>query len=198
LQRFYETVSQGTWGSYDALGRVPTMKADGGRVVSARTYNRYSGALAGECKRFDVGVTCMGAGLDPTKDIYRTDQQAATYVGGRLEGYLDGATQTYYQHAYLPSGRLQSVLALQYQSLPMSQDWLETFAFNGVGNLGTVTSEKNRSRPTQSNPYRSVTEEYHPASPASGQVLDRVESIARTVRDASGAPVNEPGSGMER
>lgn len=53
--------------SYDALGRVPTMKADGGPFGERSDYIRYSGALEGECKRFDVGVTCTGAGFDPTK-----------------------------------------------------------------------------------------------------------------------------------
>lgn len=202
FEQLYEAVTPtgSSTGSYDALGRVPTMRADGSRVVSARTYNRYSGALEGECKRFDAGVVCTGTGLDPAKDIYRTDQAVATYVGGRLEGYLDGATQTTYQNLYLPSGRLQSVAAQPGQSTPgaLSQDWLETFAFNGVGNLGSVTREQNKYRPATARPYRSVAEQYHPASPAPGQVLDRVESIGRTVRDAGGALVNEPGAGTER
>ncbi len=68
------------YGGYDALGRVPLMRADGGKVASARRYNAFSGALEGECKRFGDSVACgtvSGSvfGSPPTlsasKDVYR-------------------------------------------------------------------------------------------------------------------------------
>ena len=71
-------------------------------------------------------------------------------------------------------------------------------AFNGVGNLGSAAREQNKYRPATARPYRSVAEQYNPAPAGSGQVLEPGESIGRTVRDASGALVNEPGSGTER
>ncbi len=202
LTKVYQVVpSQGPsngYGGYDALGRVPLMRADDGRVVSARRYNAFSGALEGECKRFGDAVACgsvsgsvFGAppALDPAKDVFRTDQVAATYRGAKLASYVDSGTATSYTNTYLPNGRLSTSQAAPTATVgSLTQDWLETFFFNGIGNIDRVDAQRNAAS-GNSRSDRYETERYLPESPAPGQALDRVLAVMSRLSETSGGTV---------
>ncbi|ACG75310.1 YD repeat protein [Anaeromyxobacter sp. K] len=199
--RVYEAVN-GTasqFGSYDALGRVPTMKADDGLVVSARIYNAYSGALEGECKRFDAGVSCVGTSVNATADLFRTDLTAATYQGPKLKTFTDSLTGTSYLNEYLAGGRLTKARAAPTGSVgALTQDWEENFVFNGVGNIDSVQSLRNMFAATTPRPRQTVTEDYTPVSEGTGVVLDKLANIKRSAVDGVGSPVSLAGTGVER
>lgn len=199
--RVYEAVN-GTasqFGSYDALGRVPTMKADDGLVVSARIYNAYSGALEGECKRFDAGVSCVGTSVNATADLFRTDLTAATYQGPKLKTFTDSLTGTSYLNEYLAGGRLTKARAAPTGSVgALTQDWEENFVFNGVGNIDSVQSLRNMFAATTPRPRQTVTEDYTPVSEGTSVVLDKLANIKRSAVDGVGSPVSLAGTGVER
>jgi RHS repeat-associated protein len=203
LVKVYEVVpSQGPsnqYGGYDALGRVPVMRADDGRAVSARRYNGYSGALEGECKRFGDAIACGTASastfgsppaLDSTKDIYRTDQVAAAYRGAKLFSYEDSGTATLYFNYYLANGRLATALASPKSGTvgSLTQDWLETFASNGIGNLGQVTTQRNTAA-GNARPDQYETERYTAELSPGGQALDRVAAVVSRLSATNGGAV---------
>ena len=164
-------------------------------MVSARRYNYYSGALDGECKRFGDAVACgvvsgsgLGTppGLDPSKDIYRSDPVAATYRGAKLASYEDSGAATRYTNTYLPNGRLATSRAEPTGAVgSLTQDWLESFLFNGIGNVRQVDGQRNTVS-GNTRPDRYETERYTPESPASGQALDRVAAVVSRLSATSG------------
>ncbi len=176
--KIYEAVlGTNVYGAYDALGRVPVMRADDGRVVSARVYGANSGALVRECKRFSNDVSCVGTSLEAQKDIYRTDAVDATYRGAKLASYSDAATGTRYQNAYLSSGRLQNAMATPTSTVgDLTQDWTAAFVFNGIGNLDGIATTRDASSGNARTDY-SWTERYGYASTSSGELLDRAVAM---------------------
>jgi RHS repeat-associated protein len=192
--QFYQAVQNGSaYGAYDALGRVPLMRADDGLAVSARRYNPYSGQLEGECKRFGGQLACEGSpALDASADIYRTDLAAATYQGTKLSTYRDSGTATDYSTTYLPSGRVDATRATPYAPAgPLTQDWVETFTYNGIGNIDSVTTTRDSSS-GNSRPDYDSTQRYAPETPTSGQALDRV--VATTNKVTTGVAPETAGS----
>jgi len=188
VQVYEAAATAGVGGAYDALGRVPLMKADAGRVVSARLYDGYSGALTGECKRFEAGTSCTSLAVDAAKDLFRTDKTVlASYQGGKLKSFKDDLTQTSYAMSYLPSGRLSQLRATPWGAAvgPLTQDWTENYTFNGVGNLSTVGVSRNTST-SPNNPRADYagTATYAPVS-AAARPRRRVRLRARSLVKSS-------------
>ncbi len=67
----------------------------------------------------------------------------------------------------------------------LTQDWLETFLFNSIGNIDRVEAQRNAAG-GNSRPDRYETERYLPESPASGQALDRVSAVVSRLSATSG------------
>jgi RHS repeat-associated protein len=187
-------VTSELWGAYDPLGRIATMKADDGRVVSARAYGDKNGALLMECKRFQATTTCAGSALDTTKDIYRTDRTPATFQGSKLSTWEDYGTNTSYSYTYSTGGRLKSATARPNYATnstvvaPLAQDWYETYSYNGIGNLrGTgIYLNLNNTRPDYM-----ASEDYRPVGTGTN-TLDRLDSVRTAV--SAGTPAVTAGT----
>jgi RHS repeat-associated protein len=189
---YYEAVSQGDTGAYDALGRVPTMRADNGMVRSSRIYGAQSGMLLGEAKCFLGSGNCTANGT-----FFDTDPTRTSYTGRNLKAFTDRATSTIYANAYRPSGRLSTTTATPVAGasvVPITQDYAEVFDYNAIGNISIANWTKNAS-PESSQAGRAravVNETYTPVSPAPNQIVDKVATITST-RFVNGIPVSDAG-----
>ena len=70
----------------------------------------------------------------------------------------------------------------------LTQDWLETFLFNGIGNIARVDAQRNAAS-GNGRPDRHETEWYTPESPQGGQALDRVAAVGSRLSETSGGTV---------
>jgi RHS repeat-associated protein len=182
--RFYEAIGSAPYGAYDALGRIATMRADDGHAVSARGYNPFSGALEAECKRLDTQLECFSSALDPARDLYRTT--GAKYAGAKLEEYSEETNQTRYVNTYKPSGRLDSAEALPLGTVRnLTQDWIEDFEANGIGNLDEVTAHRNRATGSPRQFLRD-RETYLPMETDGGKFLDQIDAVAKQTDTTGG------------
>jgi hypothetical protein len=98
--------------------------------------------------------------LAAAKDIYRSDLVAATKQGAKLASYEESGAATRYTNTYLPNGRLSTSKAAPTGKVgSLTQDWLETFLFNGIGNIDRVEGQRNAAS-GNSRPDRYETERY--------------------------------------
>ena len=149
---FWEaSVPSGAVASYDALGRVPQMKADTGQSDQPAHIRELQ-------RRPSRGVQA----LHELRDIFAT--AGATYQGTKLAGYNDGLTQTSYANTYWSSGRLKRADASPYSGTtpgPMTQDYTHDHVFDGLSNLGSVTEVKNARTPGMPVVQRTRTPSYN-------------------------------------
>ena len=167
--KFWEAVSQGSNGAYDALGRVIQSKSNNSLVLTTRAFDPNTTRL-----------TSLVVGNGSNKKYYSMEN--AVYLGDVLKSYrsnseLSDSTYTSFAYAYDANGRLKTATATPTGSDGLNQSYNEVYSQSDpswavgatIGNLETVTQTLTQGVVTQDYQY------------SSDRVIKRDPTVAGTI-----------------
>jgi RHS repeat-associated protein len=102
-------------GAYDALGRLPQVRSNGGQVDTFRNYSAQSGQLLSHLVRTSAA------------QVYGIDN--VVYLGTKLRSFHDSGTLTDYLFGYDWNGRLTSAGATSSPGAALAQSYSEGYSF---------------------------------------------------------------------